>query len=50
MVDNFTILIASSLDALPIIEATRDLIESFEVLKGTMDDAFINITGMELHE
>ncbi len=50
MADNFTILIASSLDALPIIEATRDLIESFEVLKGTMDDAFINITGMELRE
>ncbi len=50
VVDNFTILIASSLDALPIIEATRDLIESFEVLKGTMDDAFINITGKELRE
>lgn len=48
--DSFTIQIASSLEALPIIEATRDLIESFEVLKGTMDDAFITITGKELRE
>lgn len=48
--DSFTIQIASSLAALPILEATKDLIESFEVLKGTMDDAFITITGKELRE
>jgi multidrug/hemolysin transport system ATP-binding protein len=48
--DNFTVQIAGSLEALPIIEATRDLIESFEVLKGTMDDAFISITGKDLRE
>ena len=48
--DSFTVQIAGSLEALPIIEATKNLIESFEVLKGTMDDAFINITGKELRE
>ena len=48
--DCFTIQIAGSLEALPILEATKELIESFEVLKGTMDDAFINITGKELRE
>ena len=48
--DSFTIQIAGSLEALPIIEACKDLIDSFEVLKGTMDDAFINITGKELRE
>ncbi len=48
--DSFSIPIAGSLQALPIIEATRELIESFEVLKGTMDDAFITITGKELRE
>ena len=48
--DSFTIQIAGSLEALPILEATKELIESFEVLKGTMDDAFINITGKELRE
>jgi len=48
--DSFTVQIADSLEALPTIEATRDLIDSFEVLKGTMDDAFISITGKELRE
>jgi len=48
--DSFTIQIAGSLEALPSIEATKDLLDSFEVLKGTMDDAFINITGKELRE
>jgi multidrug/hemolysin transport system ATP-binding protein len=50
VVDSFTVQIPGSLEALPIIEATRDLIESFEVLKGTMDDAFISITGKDLRE
>ena len=50
MADSFTIQIAGSLEALPSIEATKDLLDSFEVLKGTMDDAFINITGKELRE
>jgi multidrug/hemolysin transport system ATP-binding protein len=48
--DSFTVQIPGSLESLPIIEATRDLIESFEVLKGTMDDAFISITGKDLRE
>jgi len=48
--DSFTIQIAGSLEALPTLEATKDLIDSFEVLKGTMDDAFITITGKELRE
>lgn len=48
--DSFTIQIAGSLEALPMLEACKDLIDSFEVLKGTMDDAFINITGKELRE
>ena len=48
--DSFTIQITGSLEALPSIEATKDLLDSFEVLKGTMDDAFINITGKELRE
>lgn len=48
--DSFTIQIASSLEALPMLETCKDLIDSFEVLKGTMDDAFITITGKELRE
>lgn len=48
--DTVTVALASTLDALPIIEGCRENIESFEVIKGTMDDAFISITGKELRE
>ena len=46
--DIITIAIASTLDALPIIERCREYISGFEVLQGTMDDAFIGITGKEI--
>lgn len=42
--------ISATLDALPIIERCRDYITGFEVLNGTMDDAFIAITGKEMRE
>ncbi|OQB24470.1 MAG: Daunorubicin/doxorubicin resistance ATP-binding protein DrrA [Firmicutes bacterium ADurb.Bin182] len=42
--------IQSSFDALPVIERCKDLISSFEVHSGTMDDAFIGITGKEIRE
>lgn len=37
-------------EALPIISEASDIIESFEVIKGTMDDVFINVTGKEMRE
>ena len=40
--------IQNTMDALPIIESVKSLISSFEVRMGTLDDAFINITGGEL--
>lgn len=48
--DTVTIPLPSTLDSLPIIESCREYIESFEVVKGTMDDAFITITGKEIRE
>jgi len=39
-----------TLDALPIIERCREYITGFEVLNGTMEDAFIGITGKEIRE
>ncbi|PKM73213.1 MAG: ABC transporter [Firmicutes bacterium HGW-Firmicutes-16] len=48
--DTVTVPLSTTLDALPIIESSRDLIEGFEVIKGTMDDAFITITGKEIRE
>ncbi len=38
----------SSMDALSIIEKYKDDIKGFEVIRGTMDDVFINITGREI--
>ncbi|NCB74485.1 MAG: ABC transporter ATP-binding protein [Clostridia bacterium] len=50
LADTITVSLPSTLDSLPIIESCRDYIESFEVVKGTMDDAFIAITGKEIRE
>ena len=48
--DTFEVTIKSTLASLPVIDACRDFITGFEVVKGTMDDAFIAITGKELRE
>lgn len=40
--------ISRTMDAIPLIERCKDDIESLEVLNGTMDDAFIAITGKEI--
>jgi multidrug/hemolysin transport system ATP-binding protein len=48
--DTFIIDVDSTMDSLPIIEACKDYLDGFEVVKGTMDDAFIKITGKELRE
>lgn len=42
--------IPTTIDSLPIIEKCREYITGFEVLNGTMDDAFIAITGKEIRE
>lgn len=43
-IDTITVTLSSTMDAIPIIEAIKDLMIGFQVLKGTMDDAFIRIT------
>lgn len=40
--------IASTLEALPLIQKYRDEIEGFEVIQGNMDDVFVNVVGTEL--
>ncbi len=47
---NIILEIGSTFEAIPLIDKYRDDLISFEVLKGTMDDAFINITGKEIRE
>ncbi|MDF2999952.1 MAG: transporter related protein [Bacillota bacterium] len=46
----FTIPLSDTMEALPILEKCKAYIRSFQVLQGTMDDAFIGITGRELRE
>lgn len=48
--DNIYVKLDSTFDAIPIVELCSNYIDSFEVLKGTMDDAFISITGKEMRE
>lgn len=44
----FVINLTDTLKALPILEECKSCISSFQVLQGTMDDAFIGIMGREL--
>lgn len=48
--DFIDVKIKSTLDSLSILQPIANIIESFEVLYGTMDDVFLNITGKELRE
>ena len=45
-----TLRVANTLSALPILESYKDAITGFTVTTGTMDDAFIAITGKEIRE
>jgi len=46
----YTVTLPSTLAALPFLQECSAYIEGFEVLGGTMDDAFIGITGKEIRE
>lgn len=46
-VDNVIIQLDSTMDAIPIIEGCKEYMAGFQVIKGTMDDAFIHITRKE---
>lgn len=50
MADFIDVKIKSTIDSLAILQPITNYIESFEVLYGTMDDVFLNITGKELRE
>lgn len=43
-----TVRIRNTLEAIPILEGLKDKISGFEVIQGTMDDVFLNITGKEV--
>lgn len=47
---HYRILVKDSSDALAFLEGHRDVAGDFEVLKGSMDDVFLNITGARQYE
>ena len=44
----FVVKLPDTMSAIPVLEDCRTCISGFQVLQGTMDDAFIGITGKEL--
>jgi multidrug/hemolysin transport system ATP-binding protein len=48
--DTVGVSLDSTLSALPVIEACREHLTGFEVVRGTMDDAFIAVTGKGIRE
>jgi multidrug/hemolysin transport system ATP-binding protein len=46
----FIILIPNTIDALPLVAKAEKLITGFEVISGSMDDAFVKITGHTMRE
>lgn len=46
----FEIFLKDSMMALPVLRETEELLEGFELVQGSMDDVFLNITGKNLEE
>ncbi len=42
--------VANSLSSLPILDEIGDRLDGFEVVQGSMDDVFLNVTGRKLEE
>jgi multidrug/hemolysin transport system ATP-binding protein len=42
--------VGSTMEALPLVNKVENLITGFEVISGSMDDAFVSITGKEMRE
>jgi multidrug/hemolysin transport system ATP-binding protein len=48
--DNLVAGIGNPFEALPLVEGCREYLKTFQVTVGSMDDAFLGITGKELRE
>lgn len=46
--DSFVMSVSESLAALPILSAVEGMIDGFEMVQGSMDDVFLNVTGKTL--
>jgi len=48
--DTVILPLESTLQAIPVVEQCKDIMLGFQVTKGTLDEAFIRITGREMRE
>ena len=48
--DRLVVKLPSTMEAIPLLARLKPFLRGFEVLNGTMDDAFIGITGKEIRE
>ncbi|MEC9485442.1 MAG: hypothetical protein UMR38_06165 [Candidatus Izemoplasma sp.] len=46
--DTINIKVESSFDGIPLVKQFEEYIETFEIIRGDMDDVFLNITGRKL--
>ncbi|MCM1063476.1 MAG: ABC transporter ATP-binding protein [Eubacterium sp.] len=46
----YDIFLQDSMMAIPVLKETEELLEGFELVQGSMDDVFLNITGKNLEE
>lgn len=46
----YSIKLKNTKEAIPILNIVNDVLGTFEVLHGTMDDVFLNVTGKEIRE
>lgn len=49
-VEAFDVVLSNTLQAIDILNDVRGQLASFEVIQGTLDDVFLNITGKEIRE
>ncbi|MCM1388460.1 MAG: ATP-binding cassette domain-containing protein [Bacillus sp. (in: Bacteria)] len=47
--ERIIVAVKDSMNALEILKAAQNLLSGFEMLQGTMDDVFLNVTGKTLH-
>ena len=48
--DLLEIKLQTTMEALPLLKAAEPFLEGFTVVKGSMDDVFLEITGKEIRE
>lgn len=48
--EHFVIYVSKSKAALSVLDSVRELIDGFEMVQGSMDDVFLNVTGKRLEE